>query len=109
MDLTRIIAGLLLIVLVVVGGSMLQVKLNHAMLRKWAAKNGYTIIESEYGDSSGRSGPFRTGPFTTLFHSRGSDDGVYRVVVQEQAGTTRKGWVRLSSVPDQTDVRWDLE
>jgi hypothetical protein len=75
-----------------------------SILHKWAAANGYRILSSERRHL--RRGPFF---FTT---ARGQE--VYRVMVEDSAGTIRRGYVRCGSYflgmfSDKAETRWDKE
>ncbi len=71
------------------------------IVKDWAQKNGYQLVSSNYC-------VFWRGPF--WFTSRGQT--VYRVIVRDQQGTLRSGWVRCGSwflglLSTQTEVRWE--
>jgi hypothetical protein len=72
------------------------------VLRKWAADNGFRIIDSNR--------PLvRKGPF---FFNSSQSQIVYRVTVEDAQGSIRHGWVRCGSFflgpwKDQVDVKWD--
>jgi hypothetical protein len=73
-----------------------------SLLSQWAERNCYTILHQEYRT-------FFKGPF---FWTSGKDQTVYYVVVEDQAGNRRKGWVRcggffLGLLSDHVEVRWD--
>lgn len=73
-----------------------------SILDRWAARNGYQIIERE-------SRLVKLGPFT-LNTSRGQV--VYRVAVRDREGNVRKGYVRcggalLGTLSNKIEVCWD--
>jgi hypothetical protein len=75
-----------------------------SILDKWAAENGYQILESELR-------PLRRGPF---FFTTAKGQEVYRVTVQDAGGAIRRGYVRCGSfffgmLSDRAEVRWDNE
>jgi hypothetical protein len=93
-----------LVVLLGIGVLIFHYRRAGSILDNWAAENGYRILESELR-WSGR-GPFF---FTT---ARGQE--VYRVTVEDQGGTIRRGYVRCGSyffgmLSDKAEVRWDNE
>jgi hypothetical protein len=74
------------------------------LLQRWASQNGYRIIEAKYAY-------FFKGPF---FWTSSKGQTVYRVIVEDEAGLTRSGWVRCGSwafgvLSDQVQARWDDE
>jgi hypothetical protein len=89
--------------LVLIGGCWYwQVSRSRALLRDWAARHGFEILESELR-------PLRRGPF---FWTSSKGQTVYRVTVRDGQGAVRSGWVRcggwwLGLFSDKTDVRWD--
>jgi hypothetical protein len=73
-----------------------------SLLRQWAANNGYRIVRQEYCH-------FFKGPFSWT-STKGQT--VYQVVVEDSAGTRRRGWVRcggwwLGLLSDNVEARWD--
>ena len=75
-----------------------------SILERWAAQNGYRIIEREIR-------PIRRGPY---FFTTGRSQAVYRVTVEDREGGIRRGYVRcggwfLGMFSDHADVRWDPE
>ena len=73
-----------------------------AMLDRWADRNGFRILRVERRD-------FRRGPF---FWSTGRGQVVYHIVVVDQHGSRRSGYVRCGSWfwgiwSDHVDVRWE--
>jgi hypothetical protein len=74
------------------------------LLEKWAAENGFRIIESSYRN-------LVRGPF---FWTTSKGQSVYRVTVEDATGQRRSGWVRCGSWllglwSDSVQVRWDDE
>jgi hypothetical protein len=75
---------------------------SQSLLDKWAAANGYRIIRREYRN-------FFRGPF---FWTSAKGQTVYYVIVEDQVGRTRNGWVRcggwwMGLLSDHVEVRWD--
>jgi hypothetical protein len=73
-----------------------------SILETWADRNGYRIIQKEHRF-------FAMGPF---FWTTSDGQMVYRVVVEDQQGYRRSGWVRCGSwwwglFTDKAEVRWD--
>lgn len=72
------------------------------LLQAWAAKRHFEILEAHYR-------PFLDkGPF--WYASRGQ--AVYRVIVRDEFGATRKGWLRLGHwlsgiASSDVTVNWD--
>ena len=72
------------------------------LLEGWAARERYQIIEQRY--KSLRKGPF--------FWTSSRGQAVYHVVVRDQAGVRRSGWVRLGGFwrglhSDDVEVSWE--
>jgi len=72
------------------------------ILQGWARQNGYHIVSQERR-------AIRTGPF---FLTTGRGQAVFRVTIQDPAGYTRNGWVRVGSFwgglfSDKVETRWD--
>lgn len=72
------------------------------LLGRWAASNGFRVLEQE------RLLFFR-GPF---FWTTGKGQEVYRVTVEDTEGRVRRGHVRcggyfLGMLSDNVEVRWD--
>jgi hypothetical protein len=77
---------------------------SRGLLEKWAAANGFRIIESNYRN-------LVRGPF---FWTTSKGQTVYRVTVEDARGQRRSGWVRcggffLGLLSDRVTVRWDDE
>jgi hypothetical protein len=75
---------------------------SRSILQKWADDNGYQLLQAEYRW-------FRKGPF---FWATSQDQVVYYVIVPDQLGRERRGWVRCGSwflgmFSNQADVRWE--
>jgi len=73
-----------------------------SILDDWARENGFQILSQE-------SCLFFRGPF---FWTTAKGQEVYRVVVRDDTGRTRSGYVRCGSrwvgmLSDQIEVRWD--
>ena len=101
------IGGLLLVVLLIAGamaGLVFHFSRAGTLLDRWAASNGFVILEREWR-------PLVRGPF---FFTTSKGQEVYRVVVRDRVGTIRKGYVRcggflLGMLSDNVEVRWDAE
>jgi hypothetical protein len=75
---------------------------SEAVLNAWADSNGYEIVRQQRRF-------FDKGPY---FWSPNGWQTVFRVIVRDAQGLTRKAWVRcgnsvLGPLTDQIDVRWD--
>jgi hypothetical protein len=73
-----------------------------SMLNQWATQRGYRILRQEYCW-------FFRGPF---FWTSSKGQTVYYVVLEDSAGSKRRGWVRCGSwwfglLSDKVEVRWD--
>jgi hypothetical protein len=78
--------GIMLFVVVfagLMGGlTIAQIKRSQQLVQKWATENGYQLVQ------------------------------VYQIVVQDEQGYERDGWLRLGGyssglLSDQVEVRWD--
>jgi len=79
-----------------------QITRSQQLLQKWAAENGYQVLQAQLRPF------FSKGPF---FWSSKSQV-VYRIVVQDEQGYERSGWLQLGSyligvLSDRANVRWD--
>jgi len=78
-------------------------KRSETVLKGWAARNGYELLESKINW-------FNQGPF---FWTSSKGQMVYYVrVLDRRTGQTRRGWVRCGSfwlglMSDKAEVRWD--
>jgi hypothetical protein len=75
---------------------------SRSLVERWAAGNGYELLNAEYRN-------FFRGPF---FWMTSKSQTVYHVEVRDQSGRIRSGWVRCGSwwsglFSDQTEVRWE--
>ena len=73
-----------------------------SILERWAARNGYRIVQKEIRH-------FRRGPY---FFTTSSGQQVYRVIVEDRDGYIRQGYVRcggffLGMLSDRADAQWD--
>jgi len=73
-----------------------------AILEKWAAENGFEILEKSFRH-------FFRGPF---FFRASKHQTVYRVTVRDKAGQVGTGWAACGSWwwglwSDEANVRWD--
>jgi hypothetical protein len=89
--------GLFVLCLVV-----LPVWRSRVLLRRWAERNGFEIVEKQFRY-------FRQGPF---FWTASGRQIVYRILVADRSAGRRKGWARCGSwwlgvLADRVDVRWD--
>lgn len=71
------------------------------ILKCWAQTTGVEVVSAE-------KRYLRLGPF--LMHSRGQF--VFRIVVRDQTGLQRTGWLRVGGwlagvLSDKAEVRWD--
>ena len=75
---------------------------SNLLLQQWSDQNGYRLVQQDY------CWVFR-GPF---FWTCSRGQVVYRVVVEDQAGTMHRGWIRCGDwwfglLSDKTEVRWE--
>jgi hypothetical protein len=101
MQSVEIISVLLLFALVVTLLVWWQHSRADEILRRWAQAAGVELV-------SAQKRYLRTGPF--LLYSRGQF--VFRIIVRDQAGTQRAGWLRAGGwlagvLSDKTKVIWD--
>jgi hypothetical protein len=96
------------IILVVIGlmgaGGFIiaQITRSQQLLQKWATENGYQLVQAQ-------ARPF---PIRSPFSWSSKNQRVYQVVVQDEQGNERGGWLRLGGyssglLSDQVEVRWD--
>ena len=92
------------LILLVFGMLVWRFRRTSSLLKSWAAGNDYRLLRAE-------NRILLRGPFFLV-----PDNGqtVYRVVVEDQAGEVRSGWVRFGSgslwrglLSGDVDVRWD--
>lgn len=72
------------------------------LLARWAAANGFTLVQTEWRWIA--KGPY--------FWRSSNNQMVYRIAVSDAGGTVRRGWARCGGwvwglLTDQVDVRWD--
>jgi hypothetical protein len=101
MDLQDMIL-ILIVVLLVIAYIAWYYRRSRSLLDRWAERNGYRIVDSEYRY-------FFRGPF---FWTSSKEQTVYRVTVADKAGNVWSGWVRcggwwLGLLSDQAEARWD--
>jgi hypothetical protein len=94
------IAIIPIVLLLIAGSSTWYFMRTSSILQKWADDHGYRICRKRYC--------YFKGPF---FLSAGKRP-VYRVIVQDSTGRTRRGYVQCGSwalglTSDQVAVRWD--
>ena len=85
-----------------VGSMVWGFRRGEVLLDRWAARNGYRIVEREYRWLA--KGPF--------FFRSGKGHSVYRIAVRDGAGELRRGWARcggwfIGLLSDHVEVRWD--
>lgn len=83
-----------------VGMLVWQSNRSHDIIALWAQENGYRILSQDFA-------PFK-GPF---FWSSSRGQTVYHVVVADESGRQREGWVRCGSwwgglLSSQVEVQW---
>ncbi len=98
------LVAMLALLLIGIGLTMWQRERANDMLNKWAAQNQFRIEQREHR-------LFRKGPF---LWTTGRGQYVYRVVVRDQNGRERTGWVRLGSWlfgiwDEKVQVYWEDE
>src|SRR5262249_54158005 len=101
MELQRVFFVPLILVLVV-GSLAWHFGRSRSLLERWAERNGFRILRSEYRYM------FR-GPY---YWTTSKGQTVYRVTVEDKAGLVRNGWVRcggwwLGLMSDHVEARWD--
>jgi len=79
-----------------------QIRRSQQLLQKWATENGYQLVQAQ-------ARPF---PIRSPFSWSSKNQRVYQVVVQDEQGNERGGWLRLGGyssglLSDQVEVRWD--
>jgi hypothetical protein len=76
-----------------------------AIVRAWAAENGFHIVRFEKKNLT------RRGPFS--WRSTGRNQAIYHVRVRDREGKERSAWVRCGSYfggiffSKKTEVKWD--
>jgi hypothetical protein len=91
-----------LLAVIVVLALMWHFGRSNSLLNQWATGNGFRIISQEYRT-------FFKGPF---FWTSTKGQTVYYVVVEDQMGKRRSGWVRCGGwwfglLSDNVDVHWE--
>ena len=84
------------------GLTIAHIKRSRQLLQKWATENGYQFVQVQ-------ARPF---PIKSPFSWTSKNQRVYQVVVQDEQGYERCGWLRLGGyssglLSDQVEVRWD--
>ena len=100
-EVIAIIVPFVLFVAVLVWWQQWQHSKADTILQRWALASGVELV-------SAQKRYLRTGPF--LLYSRGQF--VFRIVVRDQVGTQRAGWIRVGSwlagvLSEKTEVIWD--
>jgi hypothetical protein len=91
------------LIAVVAGGAIILMKNRSTeLLTQWAEKQHYQLLEASYRPIIAK------GPF--WYASRGQS--VFRIVVEDEWGQVRKGWVRLGHwlgglASDEIGVKWE--
>jgi hypothetical protein len=96
------IFGILLVLVSIWLGFVWSRTRSEAIIKKWAAQNGFTVLSS-------KSHLFVRGPFLLRSDPRHT---VYNVTIRDQSGIDRSAWVRcggwlLGLVSDDIKVVWD--
>ena len=94
----------MLIVAIAGGAAFLMKSRSDKLLAQWAEKRHYRLLEASYRPIIAK------GPF--WYASRGQT--VFRIVVEDELGQVRKGWVRLGHwlgglASDEITVEWDIK
>ncbi len=102
MDSLLPVLGLAIFLVAIILSIFWHFRRSESLLEEWARRNGFQIISREYRN-------FFRGPF---FWTTGRHQTVYYVVVEDQQGNKRRGWVRcggffLGLFSDHVDVRWE--
>ena len=84
------------------GLAVAQIKRSQQLVQKWATENGYQLVQAQA----------RPLPIKSPFSWTSKNQRVYQVVVQDEQGYERGGWLRLGGyssglLSDQVEVRWD--
>jgi hypothetical protein len=92
----------LLAVTIALGAFYAQDRRARGMVERWAAQNGFQVVEMRYSWLS-------RGPF---FWTSSKEQLVYRLTVRDRYGDQHGAWVRCGSFwlgmwSDKVDVRWD--
>jgi len=95
------IVGFLIVVAFIASVIWLHFHRSNVILRRWAGRNDFRIVLSEYR-------PFFKGPF---FWTSSNGQTVYYVTVEDDKGQRRHGWVRcggwwMGMLSDAAEVRW---
>jgi hypothetical protein len=94
-----------IVVGVVAGGAVVLMKnRSDTLLAQWAEKQHYRILEASFRPIVAK------GPF--WYASRGQT--VFRIIVEDEFGQVRKGWVRLGHwlgglASEEITVKWDAQ
>jgi hypothetical protein len=96
------IFGILLVLVSIWLGFVWSRSRSEAIIKKWAVKNGFTVLSS-------KNYHFVRGPFFLRSDPRQT---VYNVTIRDQSGQDRSAWVRcggwlLGLVSDDIKVMWD--
>jgi hypothetical protein len=91
-----------LVIMVVIATWIAHFSRSKTLLEKWAAENGFEILQREQRYIS--QGPF--------FWTTSRSQVVYHVNVRDGLGNVRSGWVRcggwfLGMWSDKTEVKWE--
>lgn len=100
--------SILFLIVCAMMGSYLYFALHVApfALCRWAEEHGYQVIQRQ-----------RAGPLDWWSFSKGSGHHIYRVVILDEAGETRRGlarvgnpnWICLSTSRCPVEIRWDSQ
>ena len=99
-----VILATMLVAVVAGGAAVLMKSHSETLLARWAEKQRYRILEASFRPIIAK------GPF--WYASRGQT--VFRIVVEDELGQVRKGWVRLGHwlrglSSDEITVEWDIQ
>ena len=102
MELLRAFAIALIFISLVIGWNALHLRRALTILKRWAAANGFELLEYKR--------PFYSGGFSVFTTGRGQI--VYCVKVRDASGDEHAGWVRCGSFfggvlfSDEAEVKW---
>jgi hypothetical protein len=98
------ILALIVIVVVAGGVGVLMKNRSDTLLAQWAEKRHYRILEASYRPIIAKG----------LFWYAARGQTVFRIIVEDEFGQVRKGWVRLGHwlgglASEEITVEWDAQ
>jgi hypothetical protein len=91
-----------LIVVTAVVYPVFRIRRGHALVSRWAAKNGYEIVRRQWS-------LFRVGPFPLAALGK---QAIYRLVVRDREGRESSCWLKVGDffvglLDDAVTVKWE--